>query len=165
MTTQNVVTLEEFKKLEKVVEANGDRLATVETEQGELKKQNDRVWLSIDEILKKLNTQEKAQERTDLKVDNVKTAVEEVKTQVTRNSAQQDIYMTEVKDMNTWLREQHAGKSAAAVALEQSREETKRTRITGFWEWTKVITTSIAITIGAIATLVGAVTAFVKLFL
>lgn len=182
MTTQNVVTLEQFEKLEKVVKANGDRLETVETEQGviervkaleegfdklekNVEKQNDRVWLSINEILKKLNTQEKAQGKTDLKVDNVKTAVEEVKTQVTRNSAQQDIYMTEVKDMNTWLREQHAGKSAAAVALEQSREETKRTRITGFWEWTKVITTSVAITIGAIATLVGAVTAFVKLFL
>lgn len=137
-----VEALEEgFEKLEKTVE-----------------KQNDRVWLSINEILKKLNTQEKAQGKTDLKVDNVKTAVDEVKTQVTRNSAQQEIYMNEISSMNNWLREQHAGKSAAAAALEQSREETKRTRITGFWEWTKVITTS-----GAL--LIGAATAFIKLFL
>lgn len=130
-----------FEKLEKNVE-----------------KQNDRVWLSINEILKKLNTQEKAQGKTDLKVDNVKTVVDAVQQQVTRNSAQQEIYMNEISGMNTWLREQHAGKSAAAAALEQSREETKRTRITGFWEWTKVITTS-----GAL--LIGAVTAFIKLFL
>lgn len=137
---ERVKALEEgFDKLEKNVE-----------------KQNDRVWLSINEILKKLNTQEKAQGKTDLKVDNVKSVVDAVQQQVTRNSAQQEIYMNEISGMNTWLREQHAGKSAAAAALEQSREETKRTRITGFWEWTKVITTSGALLIGAIWTIIKA---------
>lgn len=149
----------------KILKSHDNRIESVENEQGELKKQNDRVWMSIDEILKKLNTQEKAQERTDLKVDGVKTAVDEVKTQVTRNSAQQEIYMGEITNMNNWLREQHAGKNAAAATLEQSREETKRTRITGFWEWTKVITASAAIIIGAVTTLIGAVTAFIKVFL
>jgi len=155
----------DFETVAKILKNHDTRLKTVEKEQGESKKQNDRVWLTIDEILKKLNMQEKAQERTDLKVDGVKTVVEEVKTQVTRNSAQQEIYMGEISSMNNWLREQNAVNSAAATTLEQSREETRRTRITGFWEWTKVITTSTAIIIGAVSALIGAVTAFVKMFL
>lgn len=144
--------------IEKNVRDNATAIENVQEENEELKKQNNRVWSSINKILTKLDTQERAQERTDVKVDDVKTAIGEIKTQVTRNSAQQEIYMNEISGMNTWLREQHAGKSAAAVALEQSREETRRVSVSGFWEWTKVITTSGALIIGAIA-------AFIKIFL
>lgn len=140
------------------VETLKEKVQTLEDSHNDLKKSDQRIWTSIEVILKKLDTQEEGQKKTDFKVDEVRKVIDDVKTEVTRNSAKQEVYMTDIAKHNEWLQSFIMSNQDAKNKLGIEQEQTNRTALAGKYDLKKVIFTTAAATIAAAA-------GFIKLFL